>query len=41
MPAVLGLNFHHDTSAALLVDGHLYAAEEERWSGVKHNHPTR
>ncbi|MFJ2937283.1 carbamoyltransferase C-terminal domain-containing protein [Streptomyces sp. NPDC087219] len=41
MPAVLGLNFHHDTSAALLVDGRLYAAEEERWSGVKHNHLTR
>ncbi|MGW7565124.1 carbamoyltransferase C-terminal domain-containing protein [Streptomyces tendae] len=41
MPAVLGLNFHHDTSAALVVDGRLYAAEEERWSGVKHNHPTR
>ncbi|MBB1253469.1 carbamoyltransferase [Streptomyces sp. OF3] len=41
MPAVLGLNFHHDTSAALIVDGRLYAAEEERWSGVKHNHPTR
>ncbi|MDX3855412.1 carbamoyltransferase C-terminal domain-containing protein [Streptomyces sp. AK02-01A] len=41
MPAVLGLNFHHDTSAALVVDGRLYAAEEERWSGVKHNHPIR
>ncbi|MFD5650266.1 carbamoyltransferase C-terminal domain-containing protein [Streptomyces sp. NPDC127039] len=41
MSAVLGLNFHHDTSAALVVDGHLYAAEEERWSGVKHNHHTR
>ncbi|MER5494867.1 carbamoyltransferase C-terminal domain-containing protein [Streptomyces sp. NPDC002490] len=41
MPAVLGLNFHHDTSAALVVDGHLYAAEEERWSGVKHHHPHR
>ncbi|MCM2391221.1 carbamoyltransferase C-terminal domain-containing protein [Streptomyces albipurpureus] len=41
MPAVLGLNFHHDTAAALIVDGRLYAAEEERWSGVKHNHPTR
>ncbi|GHJ40471.1 carbamoyltransferase C-terminal domain-containing protein [Streptomyces sp. TS71-3] len=41
MPAVLGLNFHHDTAAALIVDGHLYAAEEERWSGIKHNHPTR
>ncbi|MGW4792729.1 carbamoyltransferase N-terminal domain-containing protein, partial [Nonomuraea sp. NPDC004297] len=37
MPAVLGLNFHHDTSAALIVDGHLYAAEEERWSGIKHH----
>ncbi|MGZ0231287.1 carbamoyltransferase family protein [Streptomyces sp. CPS1] len=41
MPAVLGLNFHHDTAAALVVDGRLYAAEEERWSGVKHNHPIR
>ncbi|MEV7287032.1 carbamoyltransferase C-terminal domain-containing protein [Streptomyces sp. NPDC093252] len=41
MPAALGLNFHHDTSAALVVDGRLYAAEEERWSGIKHNHPAR
>ena len=41
MPAVLGLNFHHDTAAALVVDGRLYAAEEERWSGIKHHHPTR
>ncbi|MFF8015953.1 carbamoyltransferase C-terminal domain-containing protein [Streptomyces sp. NPDC007929] len=41
MPAVLGLNFHHDTAATLIVDGRIYAAEEERWSGVKHNHPTR
>ncbi|MBV2356430.1 carbamoyltransferase [Streptomyces sp. J2-1] len=41
MPAVLGLNFHHDTAAALIVDGRLYAAEEERWSGVKHHHPAR
>ncbi|MFE5868665.1 carbamoyltransferase C-terminal domain-containing protein [Streptomyces roseifaciens] len=41
MPAVLGLNFHHDTAATLVADGRLYAAEEERWSGVKHNHPTR
>ncbi|MFD7284795.1 carbamoyltransferase [Streptomyces sp. NPDC059863] len=41
MPAVLGLNFHHDTSAALVVDGRLYAAEEERWSGVKHHRNTR
>ncbi|NDL61121.1 carbamoyltransferase C-terminal domain-containing protein [Phytoactinopolyspora mesophila] len=37
MPAVLGLNFHHDTSAALIADGRLYAAEEERWSGLKHH----
>lgn len=37
VPAALGLNFHHDTSAALIVDGHLYAAEEERWSGLKHH----
>ncbi|MFB4269647.1 carbamoyltransferase C-terminal domain-containing protein [Nonomuraea sp. GTA35] len=37
MTAVLGLNFHHDTSAALIVDGRLYAAEEERWSGIKHH----
>ncbi|MBP0459596.1 carbamoyltransferase C-terminal domain-containing protein [Streptomyces montanisoli] len=41
MPAVLGLNFHHDTSAALVVNDRIYAAEEERWSGVKHNHPAR
>ncbi|MFD8716880.1 carbamoyltransferase C-terminal domain-containing protein [Streptomyces sp. NPDC059629] len=41
MPAVLGLNFHHDTSACLVVDGRIYAAEEERWSGVKHNRTTR
>lgn len=40
MPAVLGLNFHHDTSAALIVDGRLYAVEEERFSGIKHHrHP--
>ncbi|MCX4776757.1 carbamoyltransferase C-terminal domain-containing protein [Streptomyces sp. NBC_01264] len=37
MPVALGLNFHHDTSAALIVDGRLYAAEEERWSGLKHH----
>jgi carbamoyltransferase len=41
MPAVLGLNFHHDTSACLIVDGHIYAAEEERWSGIKHHRATR
>jgi carbamoyltransferase len=40
MPVALGLNFHHDTSAALIVDGRIYAAEEERWSGLKHHrHP--
>ena len=38
MPAVLGLNFHHDTAATLVVDGRVHAAEEERWSGIKHNH---
>ncbi len=41
MPAVLGLNFHHDTSACLIVDGRIYAAEEERWSGIKHHRSTR
>ncbi|MGW0885352.1 carbamoyltransferase C-terminal domain-containing protein [Streptomyces sp. NPDC002671] len=41
MPAVLGLNFHHDTSACLIVDGRIHAAEEERWSGIKHNRTTR
>ncbi|MFE1411363.1 carbamoyltransferase C-terminal domain-containing protein [Streptomyces sp. NPDC058746] len=39
MPVALGLNFHHDTSAAIIVDGQLYAAEEERWSGLKHHRP--
>ena len=33
----LGLNFSHDTSACLIKDGKIYAAEEERWSGIKHN----
>ncbi|WP_435270119.1 carbamoyltransferase C-terminal domain-containing protein [Streptomyces sp. 1222.5] len=41
MSAVLGLNFHHDTSACLIVDGRIHAAEEERWSGIKHNRATR
>ncbi|MBC9717824.1 carbamoyltransferase [Streptomyces sp. TRM66268-LWL] len=41
MPAVLGLNFHHDTSACLIVDGRIYAAEEERWTGIKHNRAKR
>ncbi|MFD8364277.1 carbamoyltransferase C-terminal domain-containing protein [Streptomyces hygroscopicus] len=41
MPAVLGLNFHHDASVALIVDGRLFAAEEERWSGIKHHRQPR
>jgi carbamoyltransferase len=40
VPVALGLNFHHDTSAALIADSRIYAAEEERWSGLKHHrHP--
>jgi carbamoyltransferase len=38
---VLGVNFHHDTAACLIVDGRIIAAEEERWSGVKHNRTRR
>ena len=34
---VLGLNLSHDTSACIIKDGHIFAAEEERWSKVKHN----
>ena len=41
MTAVLGLNLHHDTSACLIVDGTIYAAEEERWSNVKHHRHER
>jgi len=41
MTASLGINFHHDTSACLIVDGRIYAAEEERWSGFKHNRTGR
>jgi carbamoyltransferase len=37
----LGLNFHHDTAACVIVDGQIVAAEEERWSGVKHNRTRR
>ncbi|MGH4018611.1 MAG: carbamoyltransferase C-terminal domain-containing protein [Pseudonocardiaceae bacterium] len=37
MTVALGVNFHHDTAACLIVDGQIIAAEEERWSGVKHN----
>ncbi len=41
MTVSLGLNFHHDTAACLIVDGRIIAAEEERWSGVKHNRTRR
>ncbi|WP_432824752.1 carbamoyltransferase family protein [Dactylosporangium sp. CA-092794] len=41
MSVALGINFHHDTAAALIVDGQIIAAEEERWSGVKHNRTRR
>ncbi|MGH3564895.1 MAG: carbamoyltransferase C-terminal domain-containing protein [Pseudonocardia sp.] len=41
MTVALGLNFHHDTAACLIVDGRIVAAEEERWSGVKHNRTRR
>ena len=41
MSVALGLNFHHDTAACLIVDGQIFAAEEERWSGVKHNRTRR
>lgn len=41
MSVALGVNFHHDTAACLIVDGRIIAAEEERWSGVKHNRSRR
>lgn len=41
MSVSLGVNFHHDTAACLIVDGQVIAAEEERWSGVKHNRTRR
>jgi carbamoyltransferase len=41
MHAALGLNLHHDTSACLIAGGRIVAAEEERWSGVKHNRTDR
>lgn len=37
MSIVLGINLSHDTSACLIKDGQIYAAEEERWSRIKHN----
>ena len=33
----VGLNVHHDTSACVISSKGLFAAEEERWSGVKHH----
>lgn len=41
MSVALGVNFHHDTAACLIVDGRIIAAEEERWSGIKHNRTRR
>ena len=41
MSVALGVNFHHDTAACLIVDGQITAAEEERWSGLKHNRTRR
>jgi carbamoyltransferase len=41
MNAALGLNFHHDTSACVIVDGRIIAAEEERWSDIKHHRHRR
>ncbi len=33
----VGLNLHHDTSCAVISEHGIVAAEEERWSEVKHN----
>lgn len=41
MKICLGLNFSHDTSACIIIDGQIIAAEEERWSKIKHNTATR
>ncbi len=40
MTAILGISaFYHDSAAALVVDGHIVAAaQEERFSRVKHDH---
>lgn len=37
MSCVIGLNFSHDTSVCIIKDGKIFAAEEERWSKIKHN----
>lgn len=37
MKIVLGINLSHDTSVCLIKDGRIYAAEEERWTKLKHN----
>jgi len=36
-PFAVGLNLHHDTSASVITPGAVFAAEEERWSQVKHH----
>lgn len=41
MGVVLGINFHHDSSACVIANGCLWAAEEERWSGIKHHRISR
>jgi carbamoyltransferase len=41
MTVALGLNFHHDTAACIIADGRVLAAEEERWSQIKHNRTRR
>lgn len=37
MSIVLGINLSHDTSVCLIKNGRIYSAEEERWTGLKHN----
>jgi len=36
-PFAVGLNLHHDTSASVITPCAMFAAEEERWSQVKHH----
>jgi carbamoyltransferase len=40
MKAILGISaYYHDSAAALVVDGHIVAAaQEERFTRVKHDH---
>ena len=37
MSVVIGINLSHDTSVCLIKNGKIYAAEEERWTKLKHN----